>query len=118
MQHSDINLRWHSCAVQIVSSTVIATLSSTVLARFNDQPVTALCAEVRPDPLDEDAEAQAVLGQKLYVDQGPDEPCKETAHQDTAALQDRKILADYGKVAFVEVTKRGKRGFLSHLPKD
>src|SRR6266702_7026840 len=102
----------------MASSTVIANLSSTILALFNDQPVTALCTEVRPDPLEEDAEPQAALSKKLYVDQGPDEPGQETAHHDTPALQHGKILADYGKVALVEVTERGKRRFLGHLPKD
>src|SRR3954453_23552570 len=89
-------------------STAIANLSSAILVLFNDQPVTALCTEVRPDPLEEDAEPQAALSQKLYVDQGPDEPSQETAHHDTPALQHGKILADYGKVALVEVTKRRK----------
>ncbi len=94
--------------MQIASSTAVANLSSAILALFNDQPVTALCTEVRPDPLEENAEPHAVLSQKLYVDQGPDEPGQETTHHDTPALQHGKILADYGKVALVEVTKRRK----------
>ena len=49
-----------------------------------------------------------VRGQKLYVEQGPDEASQETAHHDTPALQHGKILADHGKVALVEVTKRRK----------
>jgi hypothetical protein len=54
--------------------------SSAILALFNDQPVTTLCTEVRPGRLEKDAEPQAALSQKLYVDQDPDEPSQETAH--------------------------------------
>ena len=109
MKHSDFDLRWHSYEpCRLLPQLAIANLSSAILALFNDQPVTALCTEVRPDPLEEDAEPQAALSQKLYVDQGPDEPSQETAHHDTPALQHGKILADYGKVALVEVTKRRK----------
>jgi hypothetical protein len=66
----------------------------------------ALCAEVRPGPLEKDAEPQAALSQKLYVDQHRDEPSHEAAHHHTPALQHGKILEDHGKIALVEVTKK------------
>jgi hypothetical protein len=91
---------------------------SGVLARFDDQPITAFCTDVCPGPLEKDAEPQATLSQKLYVDQSPDEPREETTHHDAPTLQHGKILADNGKVALVEVAKRGKLWFLDHLPKD
>ena len=119
MKHSDFDLTWHSMnRSDLVPPLAIANLSSAILALFNDQPVTALCTEVRPDPLKEDAEPQAAVSQKLYVDQGPDEPGQETTYHDTPTLQHGKTLADYGEVALVEVTKRRKLRFLGHLPKD
>ena len=93
----------------VASSTTRANLSSAIISLFDDQPVTALCTEVCPDPLEEDAEPQAILSQKLHVDQSPHEPSEETTHPDTPALQYGKILADYGKVALVEVAKGRKR---------
>jgi hypothetical protein len=58
--------------------------------------------------LEKDAEPQAALSQKLYVDQDPDEPSQETVHHHAPAPQHGKILYDYGKVAHVEVAKRRK----------
>ena len=110
MKHSDFDLTWHSMnRSDLVPPLAIANLSSAILALFNDQPVAALCTEVRPDPLHKDADPQAALCQKLYMDQGPDEPSQETAHHDTPALQHGKILADDGKVALVKVAKGRKR---------
>jgi hypothetical protein len=95
--------------VDIASPTAIVNLSSAILARFNDQPVTAPSAEVCPDPLEKDAKPQTALSQKLYVDQTPDQPGEKAAHLDAPALQNGEILAHHGKVALVEVTKRGER---------
>ena len=119
MKHGDFDLRWHSYEpCRLLPHTAIAKLSSAIPALFNDQPVTAFRTDVCPDPLEEDADPQAALSQKLHVDQCPDKPGEETTYPDTPALQHGKIFADYGKVALVEVTKRGKRWFLGHLPKD
>jgi hypothetical protein len=89
---------------------------SQCLTWFDDQANTAFAADISPYPPEEDAEPQAALCQKLNVDQGPDKPREETTHHDAPALQHRKILADYSKVALVEVAKRGKLWFLGHLP--
>jgi hypothetical protein len=92
--------------------------SSDALALFDDQSGSSFTTEVCPDPLKEDAKPQAALCQKLYVDQSPDKPREETTHLHATALQYGKTLADYGKVALIEVAKRGKLWFLDHLPKD
>ena len=76
--------------------------------RLRASRTTALCTEVRPGPLEKNAEPQAALSQKLYVDQDRDEPSQETAHHHAPALQQGEILDDYGKVALGEVTKRRK----------
>ena len=65
---------------------------------------TALCTEVRSDPLEKDAELQAALSQKLYVDQDPDEPSQETAHHHAPALQHAKFLTDGMKALLESVT--------------
>ena len=87
----------------------MGSLTSGMLVLFNDQPVASLCTEVRPGPLGQDTKPQAALCEKLNVDQSPDEPREETAHPDSPALQHGKILADHGKIALVEIAKRGKR---------
>jgi hypothetical protein len=100
------------------SSIAIANLSSDALALFDDQSGSSFATEVCPDPLKEDAKPQAALCQKLYVDQSPDKPREETTHLYVPALQHGKTLADYGKVALIEIAKREKLWFLDHLPKD
>lgn len=85
---------------------------------MDDQSSSSFATEVCPNPLKEDAKPQAALCQKLYVDQCPDKPSEETAHHDASTLQHGKILADDGKIALIEIPKRGKLWFLDHLPKD
>lgn len=59
---------------------------SEVLARFDNQPSASLTANVSPDPLEEDAETQAALSKKLYVDQCPDKPREEATDLYRTAL--------------------------------
>src|SRR5580698_3192643 len=89
-----------------------------MLAMINDQAAAALPTEISPDPLEEYTEPQTALGEKLYVDQTPDQPGEEAAHADTAALQHCKILTNHGEVALIEIAKSGKRRFSGHMPKD
>ena len=52
------------------------------------------------------------------MDQSPYEPSKKAAHLYPPALQYGKVLTDHGKVPFVKITKRAKRGLISHFTKD
>jgi hypothetical protein len=45
----------------------------------DDQPGTALAAQIGPRPLKKDAEPQAGLGQELYVYESPHEPSHKAA---------------------------------------
>ena len=46
------------------------------------------------------------LGKRGYVDECPYQPREESAHADATGLEDRKILADHGHIAFVEISER------------
>jgi len=43
------------------------------------------------------------------VDECPYQPGQESAHANTAGLQNRKVLADHGHIALVEVPERTLR---------
>jgi hypothetical protein len=65
---------------------ILAPGKSEVLVRLDNQPSASFAADVGPDPLQEDAETQAALSKKLYVDQCPDKPREEATDLYTTAL--------------------------------
>ena len=65
---------------------ILARANQRVLAQLDDQPSASLAAEVSPDPLQEDAETQAAVSKKLYVDQCPDKPREEATDLHSTAL--------------------------------
>ena len=78
---------------------------------IHDQPVTPLPRHIGPNPLQEDAQAEARRGEELKMDGRPSEPGPEPAHLDLAALKNRKTFADYGHGAFVKVAEGTRIGF-------
>src|ERR1700694_1761359 len=66
MKHSDFDLIEYSYGPsRLLPQLPLRTFRLATLALFNDQPITALCTVVRPDPPEEEAEPQAALSQKL-----------------------------------------------------
>src|SRR5712675_1041380 len=79
---------------------------------IHDQPGAPLPGQVSPNPLQEDAQAEAGSRQKLQVHGRPRQPCSETAYMDFAALQYRKAFTHDSHVAFVKVVEWTWRGFV------
>ena len=73
---------------------------------FHDQTRATLARTIRPDPLHKHADTKTGLSKKLQMNRGPDQPCKEAAHMNLAALQNSEALPDHRKIPFVEVAKR------------
>jgi hypothetical protein len=65
---------------------ILAGVNQRALARLDDQPSASLAADVSPDPLKEDAETQAAVSKKLYVDQCPDKPREVATDLHSTAL--------------------------------
>ena len=78
---------------------------------IHDQARAALSGQIRPDPLNEDADAKVGVAKKLEVHRGPCHPGEKAAEPQPAALQHGETLADHGHVAFVEVAERRRCGF-------
>src|SRR3954454_8233546 len=78
---------------------------------IHDQSRSALIRQVRPHPLEKDADAQVRLRKELEMHGGPGHPCEKAADPHAARLQNGKALADDGHVSFVEVPKWSRRGF-------
>src|ERR1700744_6241006 len=93
-------------------------LSSSALAgmMLHDQRRAWLTGEIGPNPLDENTQLEIVNTKKLQVDEGPHEPCRKAAELHLAAFEHGEILADYGQISFIEITKRGSRRFACNAP--
>src|SRR5262249_58602984 len=76
------------------------------LTRCHDEARPSPAGDVGPDPLQKDAHAEVGLREELEVDAGPRQPRDEALHAQTAALEDRKVLAHHRHVALVEVAER------------
>src|SRR3954453_1045268 len=83
---------------------------------IHNEPGPALSRHIGPNPLHEDATAKTGLRQNPQMDSRPSEPRQNAAHVDLAALENGKTFADHRHVAFVEVTKRTRRGFAGNTP--
>ena len=68
--------------------------------------------------MQEDTEPQAILRQELNVDERPHEPGHKSTDLNSGALQHCEILANNGKVAFIEVTKWWRGRMANHLADD
>src|SRR5215831_2925368 len=75
---------------------------------IDDQPRAPLARQKGPNPLQEDAQAEAGCGQELEVDESPNHPREQSAHLDLPTLQYGKTLAHYSHGALVEVAKRSR----------
>ena len=96
----------------------MAQFDSTARPLTNDQPSTALAAQIGPHPLQKDAEPQVGVSQELDVDEGPHEPGHKAAKLNSGALQHREIRAHNGKIALIEITKWWQRRMADHLAED
>src|SRR5437667_4473465 len=83
---------------------------------IHDQARATLPGQVCPYPLHEDADPEARLRQEFEVYGSPCEPGEKTAEAQPAGLQDGETSADDRHRAFVEITKRGRRGFAADAP--
>src|SRR5215467_12068314 len=78
-------------------------------AMIHDQARAPLACQKGPNPLQEDAQAEARCGQELEVDESPNHPREQSAHLDLPTLQYGKTLAHYGHGALIEVAKWSRR---------
>src|ERR1700739_137504 len=76
---------------------------------IHNEPVASLSCHVGPNPLQENAQAEARRGEELEVHGGPGQPSQKAAYFDFRALQHRKTLADYGHGALVKVAEGTRR---------
>src|SRR5262245_19587533 len=75
---------------------------------IDDQARSPLARQKGPNPLQEDAQAEAGCGQELEVDESPNHPRGQSAHLDLPTLQYGKTLAHHGHVALVKIAKRSR----------
>src|SRR5215813_3457893 len=85
---------------------------------LNDEPVTPLSADERPDPLEEHAQPETRLGQREDVDQSPREPGEERLEMQLAALEDRVPRTDHRHASAIGVAKRTRRALPGHATGD
>src|SRR5215471_309739 len=76
-----------------------------------DQARASLAGQIRPHPLNEDADAKARLAKKLEMHRGPCHPGNKAGDPYTTRPQNGKPFADHRHVAFVEVAERTRCGF-------
>src|SRR6266481_4792501 len=72
---------------------------------IHNQPRSPLTGQIRPNPLQEDAQTEARCRQELEVHGRPREPSHDAAYTELAALQHSKTLAHHGHVPFIEIAK-------------
>src|SRR5262249_25794028 len=75
---------------------------------IDDQPRAPLARQKGPNPLQEDAQAEAGCGQELEVDESPNHPREQAAHLDLPTLQYGEAPSHHGHGALVEVAKRSR----------
>src|SRR5215470_4657540 len=76
---------------------------------IHDEPGASLAGKVGPTPLQENTQPEAGCGQKLEVNERPNQPRPQPARLDFAALQHRKTLAHHRHAPLVEVAKWSRR---------
>jgi hypothetical protein len=107
MKHGDFDLRWHSYEPRRLLPQLPSRTPRQLFLRcsmINRAPRLALRYV--------QTHWRKTLNRKLFSARNcmwiKAQTSQETAHHDTPALQHGKILAHYGKIALVEVTKRTK----------
>src|SRR5215471_3724356 len=85
---------------------------------LNDDSGTALSADERPDPLEEDRQTQTRLRKREDVDQGPRKPRHERLEVQLPALEDRVPGADHRHGPAIGVAERVRRRLPGHAARD
>src|SRR5262249_34569345 len=88
------------------------------LVPLDDEPITPLPTDERPDPLEEDAQPEPRLGEREDVDQGPREPGDERLEMQLAALEDRDPGTAPRHGSAIRVAERPRRALPGHATGD
>src|SRR5258708_39620726 len=72
---------------------------------IHNNPGAPLPRYIGPNPLNENAHAEAGRAKELKMDRRPRKPCQESAQAKFPALQNGEPLANHGHIPFVEIAE-------------
>src|ERR1041385_9125790 len=85
---------------------------------IEDQARAAPPGQVRPNPLQEDADAKIRCRQELEMNGGPRDEREKATQMESPGLENRVVLADDRHRTFVEIAKRTLRRSPGKTPAD
>src|SRR6266478_1937505 len=81
---------------------------------IHNKPGAPLPRYIGPNPLNENAHAEAGCAKELKMDHRPRKPGQESAQAKFPALQNGESLANHCHVPLVEIAERRRRGSAHH----
>src|SRR6266478_6934979 len=81
---------------------------------IHNKPGAPLPRYIGPNPLNENAHAEAGRAQELKMDRRPRKPCQESAQAKLPALQNGEPLANHRHVPLVKIAEGRRSGSARH----